>query len=191
MSMSSEDYRKSIELFGKPPIEVINELPVKTLLRIARCVCTDFASGNYRRTHNKANLQHSVRKAWSTGNRQEQILRIIKDDGYIKHPVIKREPEPTTRAVCEYCGKVMLDGKGCIPSVYIDRISGNKVPAYKFGEEPGCENVTDPCGDCGCEPGYYHHVSCDIEKCPVCGGQALLRSCGHIRKFENGETTWK
>ena len=29
----------------------------------------------------------------------------------------------------------------------------------------------DECGDCGCKLGEYHQPGCDMEKCPVCGGQ--------------------
>jgi ribosomal protein S27AE len=29
------------------------------------------------------------------------------------------------------------------------------------------------CGDCGTAPGNFHHVNCDQEECPRCGGQLL------------------
>lgn len=32
------------------------------------------------------------------------------------------------------------------------------------------------CGDCGVEPGGYHHLGCDLASCPRCGRQLL--SCG-------------
>jgi len=48
-----------------------------------------------------------------------------------------------------------------------------------FGEEPpefshGYRNET--CGDCGAPLGSYHHLRCDLECCPICGGQ--LCGCG-------------
>jgi hypothetical protein len=82
-NISWDKHAKNI--LDKPIIEVINDLPVRTLLIIANKVCTDYASANYRRNHNKALLQHSVRKAWSTGNRQEQILDILEDEGYVMY----------------------------------------------------------------------------------------------------------
>ncbi len=33
-----------------------------------------------------------------------------------------------------------------------------------------------PCHDCGVEPGALHEPGCDIESCPLCGGQLI--SCG-------------
>ena len=32
------------------------------------------------------------------------------------------------------------------------------------------------CGDCGVRRGRFHHLGCDIQRCPVCRGQMI--SCG-------------
>jgi len=29
------------------------------------------------------------------------------------------------------------------------------------------------CPDCGAKPGHYHHIGCDMERCPVCGTQLI------------------
>ena len=33
------------------------------------------------------------------------------------------------------------------------------------------------CGDCGAKMGEYHMLYCDLQRCPICGGQLL--SCDH------------
>ena len=99
-------------------------------------------------------------------------------------------------AVCKYCGKEMYDNCSCLPRVKIDGKYYNRI---KYGDEVWTETTDipfrqtfkvtmrsylnktpegdyEPCGDCGCKVGEYHHFGCDIEKNPKYGemGKQML-----------------
>jgi hypothetical protein len=69
-------------------------------------------------------------------------------------------------ATCIDCNLEMTTADGCtLPSVVID----------------GAHYVRDRCadsrcGDCGAKRGQFHHLGCDLERCPRCGRQLI--SCG-------------
>ncbi len=77
-------------------------------------------------------------------------------------------------AVCEYCRREMTKAVGCkcIPFRY----ERKTYKPIKFGFD-GMGSPGDRCGDCGALYGHYHHPGCDLERCPICGGQVI--SCGH------------
>ena len=78
-------------------------------------------------------------------------------------------------AKCEFCGNEMLTSAGCVYHKYQLR-SGKKVQRQKVGDE-GWIEPGQRCSDCGALYGHYHHPGCDIERCPVCGDQAISCSC--------------
>ena len=80
-------------------------------------------------------------------------------------------------AVCNYCNREMLDGKGCKPFPVM--MGGKSHRRIKVGAEGDWFQDEDyaRCGDCGAETGYYHHAGCDCERCPICGHQLISCDC--------------
>jgi hypothetical protein len=59
-------------------------------------------------------------------------------------------------------------------------ISGKEYPRVKYGDEEddwGADH--QPCHDCAVVKGQYHVPSCDVERCPACGGQAISCDCDY------------
>lgn len=41
----------------------------------------------------------------------------------------------------------------------------------------GWVDVGSHCSDCCAMYGGYHHFGCDVERCPICGGQQISCDC--------------
>ena len=78
-------------------------------------------------------------------------------------------------AVCEFCEGDMREVASCI-EVPIQLVDGIYSPIPWGSESDDWGNGT--CGDCGVQPGGFHHHGCDIEECPRCHGQVLSCDCG-------------
>ena len=57
-------------------------------------------------------------------------------------------------------------------------IGGIERQRIRYGEEAddwGADR--QPCHDCGAIKGQLHVFGCDVERCPVCGGQVIFCEC--------------
>ncbi len=83
-------------------------------------------------------------------------------------------------AICKFCNGEMHEVAGFI-LVPIKAADGLYDPV-RYGSEvrpehPSHHGTPRRCGDCDALPGNYHHVGCDLEECPRCGGQLLSCDC--------------
>ena len=80
-------------------------------------------------------------------------------------------------AVCDYCEKDMLLVDSCIE---VEIKSKGKVhKPIPYGKEEA-EWKSERCHDCNAKRGGFHHPGCDVERCPICGGQLI--SCGCLEE---------
>ena len=78
-------------------------------------------------------------------------------------------------AKCRRCKMEMCDSstKTCVTYQFVKFPDGTKMPPVPYN--PPDSNIR--CHDCGVVAGGFHHVGCDMEICPRCGGQFLGCSC--------------
>ena len=98
-------------------------------------------------------------------------------------------------AICKYCEQEMHTADGC-RKMPVKTVDGPFDP-IPFGREqqhlkeapaPGQRHhgvlIEDPprCHDYSVLPGFYHHVGCDWEECPLCHDQLLRCTCEPIEE---------
>lgn len=84
-------------------------------------------------------------------------------------------PDGQEHADCQDCGLEMKKGGGCTTGM-LELNNGRLVDRVR-------NNIEDPCHDCNAGLGMFHHIGCDMERCPGCGNQLLGCGCD-MWKFE-------
>ena len=82
--------------------------------------------------------------------------------------------------MCIGCGKQLVPGEeGC--SVTDTVLNGRELTRIRLGSESAewwlGRAPETRCHDCVVRTGQFHHVGCDMEECPACGGQMLSCDC--------------
>ena len=85
-------------------------------------------------------------------------------------------------ATCTYCDREMTTANGC-EGLPIEFPGG---ATYKAIPHDGPER----CHDCKARAGQYHHPGCDVEECPMCGGQLISCGCLDDDDDEDGVDTF-
>lgn len=112
-------------------------------------------------------------------------------DAELRKEVVKRHLEKK-HAVCQDCGKPMDTGVGCtLKELNRKKMVYGRIP---YGEEKRMHEglapeyvkgmFDTPCHDCNVTKGQYHHLGCDMEECPRCGGQLISCDCPFDYKEE-------
>jgi len=79
-------------------------------------------------------------------------------------------------AQCQDCGIEMTTGRSCtVEALHLDGVRKRLGRAHR------------PCGDCGVRAGGFHHLGCDLQRCPACRGQLLTCGCVFDEDEEESE----
>jgi hypothetical protein len=78
-------------------------------------------------------------------------------------------------AICQECEQEMLTASSCtVSDLHVEGVAMRAVP---YGREGDAREVPPVrCGDCGVASNGFHHLGCDLARCPRCRQQLL--SCG-------------
>lgn len=74
------------------------------------------------------------------------------------------------------------------PSQLVPSEKPDAIQRVRFGEESERWGK-GKCGDCGCAEGKLHRLGCDVERCPLCGGQLTTCACIFAKPIDRGRAT--
>lgn len=84
-------------------------------------------------------------------------------------------------AICELCGRDMLESKGCaVSKIHVAGKVYKRIPVGGQGDFLEGSPTDARCHDCGALVGHYHHLGCDCERCPACGLQLIGCDCEDV-----------
>jgi hypothetical protein len=81
--------------------------------------------------------------------------------------------------ICKRCGKETQDTSvlTCDGNTTIQYPDGETRPAVAYDPKKAHLPQWFRCPDCNIAPGGIHHLNCDQESCPKCGGQLISCDC--------------
>ena len=82
-------------------------------------------------------------------------------------------------AICVDCEREMTTAASCtVTTLHIGDLPFPMTRHRRSGD--------GRCGDCGVEPGGYHHLGCDLARCPRCARQLITCGCP-FDELDDGE----